>query len=148
MDTDTATPIRCLVIPGESMQLIVPSATVAEVVPMALETTSTDGSIVARMNWRGLKVPVCSFEQLLGGALPQYGRRSKVCVFYPTGGGGQRDFFAIIAMSDPRPRILGDNDIADVDDSGAGEYIQARFRLDDNAALIPDLAAIASTAHR
>ena len=55
-------------------------------------------NLMGTMQWRGVTVPVLSFEKLVTGSQPHYGRRSKVCVFYPWKGADKEQFFAIASI--------------------------------------------------
>jgi chemosensory pili system protein ChpC len=136
-------PVRCLVIPADPGFLVIPSAAVAEVVPLAIEETAGEDDLLGHMNWRGLKIPVYSIEGLAGDAIPEFGKRSKACIFYPWKGSATDKFFAIATMHDPRPRLISGNDISSSgDDRAENAYIKASFLFDGESAVIPDLEAI------
>jgi chemotaxis signal transduction protein len=147
MESEPDNPVRCLIIPAENINVVVPSAAVAEVVPLNISNTDNNDSTMGTMEWRGVTVPVFSFEKLLTGQQPQYGRRSKACIFYPWKGADSERFFAIVSMQDPRPRLLSDEDIQLGEDNEAdSSYVQASFRYEDESAVIPDLLAISNAA--
>jgi chemotaxis signal transduction protein len=129
------------------MNVVVPSAAVAEIVPLNISNTDGNDNLMGTMQWRGVTVPVLSFEKLVTGTQPQYSRRSKVCVFYPWKGANKEQFFAIVSMQDPRSRLLTghikSDDDSDVVDS---DYIQTSFKYEDESAVIPDLMAISNAA--
>jgi len=148
MENESANPVRCLIIPAENINVIVPSATVAEVVPLNINDTGGGDNAMGTMQWRGVTVPVFSFEKLLTGEQPQYdSRRARACVFYPWKGADKEHFFAIVSMQDPRPRLLTGNDIqSDADAGHDSVYVQASFRYEDESAVIPDLKAVSNAA--
>jgi chemosensory pili system protein ChpC len=136
-------PVRCLVVPSEPGFLVIPSAAVAEVVPLNLNQGSSAKDMVGYISWRGLEVPVYTMEGLTGKDVPDYGKRSKACVFYPWKGSEKHKFFAIATNHDPRPRLLGSDDIkASDDDHADNEFVKASFLFDGESAIIPDLQAI------
>ncbi len=147
MASETEQSVRCLVIPAENINVIVPSAAVAEVVPMNISYDDDNEFSLGTMEWRGVKVPVFSFEKLLTGEQPDYGKRSKACVFYPWKGADKEQFFAIVSMHDPRPRLLSGDDIQKEKGGGTeSSYVQQSFQYNDEAAVIPDLLAISNVA--
>lgn len=147
MVDETIQPVRCLIVPSDPGFLVMPSAAVAEVVPLTLDEASNEGNLLGTMTWRGVKVPVYSMEGLAGMNIPEFGKRSKACIFYPWKGTDKNMFFAIATNHDPRPRLLSSDDIKASDDERAeSEFISASFLYDGEPALIPDLKAISSQA--
>jgi chemosensory pili system protein ChpC len=136
-------PVRCLVVPAENGFLVIPSAAVAEIVPLSLNDSEGEGDLLGHMTWRGIQVPVYSMEGLSGFSTPDFGKRSKALIFYPWKGTENNMFFAIATLHDPRPRLLSSDDIqASDDDQAESEYISASFLYDGELAFIPDLQAI------
>ncbi len=140
-----ATALQSLLIPTEAVPLLVPSTMVAEVMgigDLALINSAED-CVLGVMDWRGLRVPVLSFEALVGGSTPRPGPRSKLVVFYPLPGRGRTDFFAVLANSDPRSRLvsadqLKPNDAAQED----RPCTLSVFEFDGGQACIPDMHAV------
>ena len=138
-------PVRCLIVPADPGFLVRPSAAVAEVVPLTLDEVANEGNLLGTMMWRGVRVPVFTMEGLAGMSIPEFGKRSKACIFYPWKGTDKNMFFAIATRHDPRPRLLSSDDIkASDDEQSENEFISASFLYDGELALIPDLQAIAS----
>ncbi len=139
----TIPPVRCLVVPSDPGFLVIPSAAVAEIVPLVINEDSAEGNLLGLLAWRGVQVPVYSMEGLAGMSIPVFGKRSKAFVFYPWKGMDKNTFFAIASLHDPRPRLLSSDDItASDDDQSDNAFIRASFRYDGEPALIPDLQAI------
>jgi len=143
MADNTIQPVRCLVVPSDPGFLVIPSAAVAEIVPLVLHEDSAEGNMLGLMAWRGVQVPVYSMEGLAGLSIPVFGKRSKAFVFFPWKGMEKNAYFAIATLHDPRPRLLSSDDIkASDDDQSDNAFIRASFRFDGEPALIPDLQAI------
>jgi len=139
----TIPPVRCLVVPSDPGFLVIPSAAVAEIVPLVINEDSAEGNLLGLLAWRGVQVPVYSMEGLAGMSIPVFGKRSKAFVFYPWKGTDKNTFFAIASLHDPRPRLLSSDDIkASDDDQSDNAFIRASFRFDGEPALVPDLQAI------
>jgi len=136
-------PVRCLIIPADPGLLVIPSAAVAEIVPLTLDDSLAEGNLLGFMSWRGVEVPVYSMEGLTGNEIPKFGKRSKAFIFYPWKGSEKNMFFAIAIRHDPRPRLLSSADIK-VSDEGQedNDFISASFIYDGEIAVIPDLQAI------
>lgn len=146
MEENESQPVRCLIIPADPGFLVVPSAAVAEVVPLAINGEQSHEQLLGHMDWRGLSVPVYSMEGLRGETVPEFGKRSKACVFYPWKGADNKRFFAIATRHDPRPRTLTGDDIVASDEPEVNDFVSASFRYDGEQALVPNLEAIANQA--
>lgn len=137
-------PVRCLIVPSDPGLLVIPSAAVAEIVPLSVDKDSAVGSLLGHTAWRGLQVPVYSMEGLAGMDVPEFGKRSKIFIFFPWKGMEKNSFFAIATMHDPRPRLLTDEDLkASDEEQSKNPFIRASFQFDGENALIPDFQAIA-----
>jgi chemosensory pili system protein ChpC len=135
--------VRCLIVPADPGFLVIPSAAVAEIVPLSINDSLAEGNLLGFMSWRGIEVPVYSVEGMTGGEIPDFGKRSKVFIFYPWKGADKKLFFAIAIKHDPRPRLLSSDDIKLNDEKQAeSDFISASFLYDGETAIIPDLQAI------
>jgi chemosensory pili system protein ChpC len=139
----TIEPVRCLVVPADPGLLVIPSAAVAEIVPLSLDDALAEGNLLGFMSWRGIDVPVYSMEGMSGNEIPKYGKRSKAFIFYPWKGSESNMFFAIAIKHDPRPRLLSSDDIKASDEvQEDNDFISASFTYDGEIAVIPNLQAI------
>lgn len=146
-DAGSMQPVRCLIVPADPGFMVIPSAAVAEIVPLSLNDEAAEGSQLGVMSWRGIDVPVYTMEGMAGLSIPEFGKRSKALVFYPWKGSDKDKFFAIATMYDPRPRLLSGDDIkANEEGHDGNEFISASFLYDGELALIPDLKEISQQA--
>ncbi len=144
MADDSTQPVRCLVVPSDAGFLLIPSASVAEIVPLAFDQQEAEGTLLGYMAWRGVKVPVYSMEGMAGMDMPEFAKRSKAVIFYPWKGMDKNAFFALATQHDPRPRLISDNDFQETDAAKIeSDFVSASFQYDGESALIPDLKAIA-----
>ena len=135
--------VRCLIVPSAPGFLVVPSSAIAEIVPLSLNDTLGEGNLLGFMSWRGIEVPVYTLEGMTGGDIPEFGKRSKVFIFYPWKGAEKNMFFAIAIKHDPRPKLLSREDIKANDETPIeSDFISASFLYDGEIAVIPDLQAI------
>ncbi|MFB3045126.1 MAG: chemotaxis protein CheW [Acidiferrobacterales bacterium] len=138
--------IHLIEIPTDRLPLLVPSATIAEVVnvgelsPLPLAPPWVLGVI----GWRTKAVVVVSFEALLAGAITMPGPRSKIIVFYPLPGADDGGFFGVLSTRDPQPRVIDSNSDLVPNAAGAVEsdYVAATVKLREKTLLIPDMGAL------
>lgn len=133
-------------IPLSRFKLLVPSATIAEVVTMRplAPMPCVPPWVVGVLGWRARAVPVISFEVLLMSAAPAPGARAKIVVFYPLAGRSDSEFFAMVSVREPQPRVIVDAGEIIPSPAGAVEspYVASTVRLGDSTLLIPDFDAL------
>lgn len=146
MSTSPQTRMHLLEIPLSRLPLLVPSATIAEVVSMtALSSLPCSPPwVLGVLGWRNQAVPVISFEALLAGTSPQRGTRDKVVVFYPLPGRSDTEFFGVVSMREPQPHLIVEGNEIVASQAGAVEspYVAATVKLGLATLLIPDFEAL------
>jgi chemotaxis signal transduction protein len=132
--------IHALAIPTRAGSILVPSATIAEVVnvtaiaPMPLAPAWVIGAV----GWRSLAVTVVSFEALLGQAASAPASASKAVVFYPLTGRPQTEFFAILSSSEPRPAAIDSSAVSlGAADLPKSPFVAAGLKLNGQSFWIP-----------
>jgi chemosensory pili system protein ChpC len=137
-----AAPLHVLEVPITDLTLLVPSASVAEVInPSALTPVPfSEPWLLGVVGWRTLAVPVVSFEALLGAPAPSPRRSGKILIFYPMSGRREWEFYGVLAAAEPRPQALDGSQAAvpqaELPDS---PYVAAGLRLGNQPMFIPDL---------
>lgn len=135
--------IHALEIPLRGTNLLVPSATVAEVVNVGeiVPVPLSPAWLLGAVPWRTLSVPVVSFEVLMGGTASAPAPGSKVVILYPLNGRRDWEFYGVLSHSEPRPQtvdpargIAATN--AELPDTSC---IAAGLKLGGRLLVIPDL---------
>lgn len=138
--------MHLLEIPLSRFRLLVPSATVAEVVTMSplIRIPRVPSWVIGVLGWRGRAVSVISFEALLMNTAPEPAPRTKMVVFYPLPGRSDTEFFAMVSIREPQPRVIVDADEVIPNPAGAVEspYVASTVKLGDSTLLIPDFDAL------
>ena len=137
--------LHTLELPLQNIQLLIPSAVVAEVINPPLLTAVPFGQPWLRgvIGWRTLAVPVVSFETLMGAAAPERGTESKVVIFYPMNGRREWEFYGLLVATEPRPQALdGSQSAASQAELPDTPYIAAGIKIGDKVLAIPDLEAM------
>lgn len=103
MDTP-ATELYSLLVPLLDERLIVPRATVAEVIGYQepVEMQGAPPWYVGTVSWNGRSVPVASFEGACGHTIPATGGRTRIVVFYCLGQKLTAGFFGILTQGFPQ----------------------------------------------
>jgi chemosensory pili system protein ChpC len=140
--------VRCMQLPLRGLQLLVPNSAVAEIIgyvaeqPAALDQPWLDGLIT----WRGVTIPVVSFELMCDLEAAEPGARSRIAVLYnPLESRDALPYFGLILQDIPRGYIAQkERMLATFDNSGCDYLAGHADPLLDNLQ-IPDLAALAET---
>ncbi|HYA39136.1 MAG TPA: chemotaxis protein CheW [Candidatus Methylomirabilis sp.] len=137
--------LHALEVPLEGMSLLIPSASVAEVVNLSTLTAVpfSEPWLLGVIGWRTLAVPVVSFEALLGAPTPGGRAGGKILIFYPMSGRKDWEFYGVLATAEPRPQAL-DGSQPPVPEAGLpnSSYIASGLKIDNRSMFIPDLVAL------
>ncbi|HTL13762.1 MAG TPA: chemotaxis protein CheW [Thermomonas sp.] len=146
MSDDNQTIIRGVLIQVADARLLLPNATIAEVLSYA-EPDAVAGApdwLLGRIRWRGWQLPLVAFSRFAGIAEDQGGLGSKVIVLKALGGDQKHPYFALLTQGFPRLVTVTEAalsaDAADADALPPG--VLAKVRLNEDDALLPDLAAL------
>jgi chemosensory pili system protein ChpC len=143
--SDTASIIRGVLIQVADARLLLPNATIAEVLSYADPEPVADAPdwLLGRIRWRGWQLPLVAFSRFTGIADERGGLGSKVIVLKALGGEAKHPFFALLTQGFPRLETVTEAALAsEGDDAEVPEGILARVRLNADDALVPDLMAL------
>ncbi len=144
--SDSDSIIRGVLIQVADAKLLLPNATIAEVLSYA-DPEPVAGApdwLLGRIRWRGWQLPLVAFSRFSGiDGDEQGGLGSKVIVLKALGGDAKRPFFAILTQGFPRLVTVTETALgSDSSNDAVPEGVLARVRLNDDDALLPDLATI------
>jgi chemosensory pili system protein ChpC len=147
MSTSTTHDIRGVLIQVAGARLLLPNATIAEVLSYADPdpVENTPDWLLGRIRWRGWQLPLIAFSRLSGIAEESGGLGSKVIVLKALGGDSKAPYFALLTQGFPRLVTVSPDTV--VADGGAADDamptgVQARVLLNQDDALLPDLEGI------
>lgn len=148
--SDIAYIIRGVLIQVADARLLLPNATIAEVLSYASPepVADTPDWLLGRIRWRGWQLPLVSFSRFAGIAEEEGGLGSKVIVLKALGGDTRRPYFAMLTQGFPRLVTVTEAALATLDDdAGLPAGVLSRVRLNENDAVVPDLAALERSLH-
>ena len=143
--------IRGVLIQVEGARLLLPNATIAEVLSYAEPEAVPDTPewLLGRIRWRGWQLPLASFSRLAGIADETGGLGSKVVVLKALGGNAHLPYVALLTKGFPRlvtvtrDALVADAGEGDVDGGqGLPQGVLMRVLLNDEPALLPDVDAL------
>ncbi|WP_049623411.1 chemotaxis protein CheW [Frateuria defendens] len=137
--------IRCVLVPVGSLRLLLPNATVAEVItlPTPEPVEGAPEWLLGRIAWRGWRVPLVSFTQLAGADEGDPELAMRVAVLKALGGNPALPFIAVVTRGFPRLTTLNAELIIPThDDAPLPPGVKAQVLVRDDVAVIPDLEGI------
>jgi chemosensory pili system protein ChpC len=138
-----ATELYSLLIPLANERLIVPRASVAEVIAYQApeEMQGAPPWYLGTIAWNGRGVPVASFEGACGHAIPSAGGRTRIVVFYCLGDRLQSGFFGLLTQGFPQ-LVRVNPDVIKPDTTrtfGERSPVLCQVRMINETPLVPDL---------
>ena len=137
--------IRGVMIPISGARLLLPNATVSEVITLSTPEpiNGTPDWFLGRVGWRGWRLPLVSFSNLAGLPEPQGVLNSRVTVLKVFGGNPHMPFLALVTQGFPRLTTISDDILVPAGDgSEPAPGVQQHVMVRDEEAIIPDLAYI------
>lgn len=137
--------IRGLMIPVTNGRVLLPNASVAEVITLSVPDKIPNAPewLMGRVNWRGWRLPLFSFSLLAGLALDEGSRGTRVTVLKALGGHPKMPFIAMLAQGFPRLTTISPESLIPSNESiptRPGVLMNVMVR--DDQAIIPDLGQI------
>lgn len=143
--SDSSNIIRGVLIQVADARLLLPNATIAEVLSYADPEPVADAPdwLLGRIRWRGWQLPLVAFSRFAGIAEEQGGLGSKVIVLKALGGDPKHPYFALLTQGFPRLVTVTEAALSsEGDGTEVPEGVLARVRLNEDDALLPDLIVL------
>lgn len=140
--------IRCVLVPVGNLRLLLPNATIAEVITQSAPepVAGAPGWLLGRIAWRGWRVPLVSFTELAGAEEGDAGLSVRVAVLKALGGNPKLPFIAVLTQGFPRLTTLNAELIIPTHDGKPlPPGVRAHVLVRDDVAMIPDLEWIEAT---
>ena len=150
MSSQLSQDIRGVMIGVTGARVLLPNATVAEVITYS-PPDPVDGApdwMLGRIRWRGWRLPVISYARMIGSAQDEGEFGAKVVVLKALGGNPRHSYFALLTQGFPRLVTVSQDALTQEESDALGEVaplpdgVLMNVRLRDEDAVIPDLAAI------
>jgi chemosensory pili system protein ChpC len=145
MNTTTSNDIRGVLIQIAGARLLLPNATIAEVLSFAdpEPVPNAPDWLLGRIRWRGWQLPLVAFARLADISSEQGGLGSKVVVLKALAANAKTPFFAVLTQGFPRLVTVSRNALVAGDEGEAVPTgVRARVMLNEDAALLPDLEQV------
>lgn len=125
--------------------LLVPNTAIAELVawqpPAALPGGVQKDGLIGRISWRGLQLPLLSFEVLAGEHEPEVSERSRIAIFNSLDAAAGTGFYGVLLQGIPRSVQLDSSLQADQQAEPRTGELQSVL-LEGQRMYIPDLESL------
>ena len=142
-----ATEVASLMVPLDSKTLLIPTVTVAEIVPYVAPQKVADAPAwyMGDINWREQQVPLLCMEALDGGQQPSYSSACRIAVLNNTGVDDNLPFLAIATQGIPRLSRVKPDEVHQLTDTKLGRYDLMAVSHAGDALVIPDVSSLEQT---
>lgn len=147
--SDAQKDIRGVLIQVAGARLLLPNANIAEVLAYAdpEPVENAPDWLLGRIRWRGWRLPLVAFARLTGIAEEAATLGNKVVVLKALGGDSKSPYFALLTQGFPRLVTISTAALSE-EERDPHEMLPigvlARVVLNEDAALLPDLASVES----
>lgn len=144
--SETSEDIRGVLIQVSGGRILLPNATVAEVITMP-EPDKVENApdwLLGRIPWRGWRLPLFSFSVLSGLAAQEQSETARVSVLKALGDHPRLPFMAMLAQGFPRLTTLNADIVVarDIGEQALPPGVLSYVMIRDDEAMIPDMEGI------
>ena len=138
--------VACLLLPITGNRLLLPTVTVAEMIPYRPPQSKLKQEVpdwfLGELLWRGLTIPMLSFEKISGREQSPVNKNSQIAIFNNTGINAQLPFFAISTTGIPHLNRVTPDGIKRNENDHPNNYEIMRVDIDGQQAVIPNVSAL------
>jgi len=134
--------ISCLLIPVQESSLLLPNASVAEIIGYQEPEICPDmpGWLLGFINWRGLRLPLVSYEAANGNEIAELTANARIAITNTLGEHqSPLSFMALVTQGIPRLIKVNKEEIAENMDSVSGPVDSTQVKISGENAVIPEL---------
>jgi chemosensory pili system protein ChpC len=145
MLTNIQDTVRTLIIPLQGRNLLLPNVAVAEVIPYIRPRAIDDAPewLLGAISWRGLTIPLISFDRLHGQEDASTLAQARIAVFNSVQSGSGLGFYAVVTAGIPQLKRVNADAMQELS-AEAADGILSQVQIGDIQTVIPDLAALES----
>lgn len=135
------TEIRSVLVPVADAELLIPNATIAEIVAYSTPEPIDQAPdwLLGNVIWHGWQVPVVAFRVLTEALETEPVVGAKICVTKSLVTNERMPYIGILAQGFPRLVTITETGLTEVPDSGKHIAEAGRAIIGDREALVPDL---------
>lgn len=138
--------VPCLLLPIANGQLLLPTFTIAEMIhyrsPLQKVGQEKPKWFLGDLPWRGLTIPMLSFEVITGHNSPKIDNGSQIAIFNNPDINAKLPFFAIPTTGIPHLSRITPEGILELTNDDLKPYETMRVDIAGDQAIIPNISAL------
>ncbi len=136
--------LACLLLPLDGFNLLLPTVSVAEMVPYEMPFRGDKGPqwYLGEFYWRSIAIPLVSYESINGDQNPGVSTRARVAILNCTGQSEHLPFLGIVTQGIPRLAQVENDHIIETSKEAAQKYDLMKVQIAAEEAIIPDIPGI------
>lgn len=144
IDSSTTNEIASLLIPLVDRQLIIPTVTVAEMVPFQPPKRDPEAPdwYLGDVIWREQAIPIVSYEVMCGEAMPSYTSTCRLAILNNTGVSPELPFLGLATQGIPRLSRVKADEISEQEGADLKRFDLMAVYHAGESVVIPDVSAI------
>jgi chemosensory pili system protein ChpC len=133
--------IRSVMVPITGMQLLLPNATVAEVVGYSDPEPVTGAAnwLLGTVLWRGWQVPLISFARLVDQNVAEATRGARMCITKSLIKNEKMPYIGILSQGHPRLVTVTEENLSETTTEGNPIGVAGIVTVNEEEAIVPDL---------
>lgn len=133
--------IRSVMVPLTGMELLIPNATVAEVIGFTRPEPVTGAPewLLGTFLWRGWQVPLISFANLTDDGVTESVNGARLCITKTLINNERMPYVAILAQGYPRLTTVTEDNMTEVPSETKPIAAAGRVIVENTEAIVPDL---------
>lgn len=140
--------IRSVMVPITGHELLIPNASVAEVISFSEPAPSQNAPewLLGTFVWRGWQVPAISYASLAGLTDPEVRENTsgaRLCIVKSLIENAKMPYLALLAQGFPRLTTVTETNLVEVDTEMGNIAVTGKVVIGDREALVPDLERLA-----
>ena len=138
------TVIHSQLIATQHRNLLLPNTAIAEIVRYTAPepVDNAPAWLLGIMQWRGLRIPVISYELAVGENAAQPGSDARLAILNGVHSGAALQFYAVVIRNNPRLLKIARDDIRQENGGEHDKFQLQQVVVNNITAIIPDLAAL------
>lgn len=138
--------LACLLLPLDGFNLLLPTVSVAEMVPYEMPFRGDKGPswYLGEFYWRNVAVPLISYESMNGEDNPGVSTRARVAILNCTGQSDDLPFLGVVTQGIPRLAQVENEHITETSKEMGHQFDLMKVQIAAEEAIIPDLPGIES----
>ncbi|MDT8438343.1 MAG: chemotaxis protein CheW [Wenzhouxiangellaceae bacterium] len=142
--------IRSVLVPMQGLEILLPNASVAEIIAYATPEAlpDTPNWLLGNLLWQGWKVPVISLAMMLGKTQYEGRTGARICITKSLIGNPRMPYLGLLTQGFPRLITITEANLTEVGEPDLPAVLAGRALIGDRDVMVPDLDTLAEAVAR